>query len=251
MPRVRLDQLLVTRGLAASRERARALVLAGEVSVGGARVSKAGTLVDPAADVAVRQPDHPWVGRGGLKLAHALAAFGLDVTGHAVLDIGASTGGFTDVVLQGGAARVVALDVGQGQLDWRLRTDPRVVVLERVNARYLRPDDLPPELRAFDLVTIDVSFISLAHILPVVPPLLAPGGRVVALVKPQFEAGRDEVGKGGIVRDPAVHDRVIAAVRAEAVRVGLTPMAVEPSPVTGAEGNREFLLLLSRPPLQP
>jgi 23S rRNA (cytidine1920-2'-O)/16S rRNA (cytidine1409-2'-O)-methyltransferase len=248
VPRVRLDQLLVSRGLAASRERARALVLAGEVSVGGARVSKAGTLVDEAADVSVRQPDHPWVGRGGLKLAHALTTFGLNVEGRTVLDIGASTGGFTDVVLQGGAARVVALDVGQGQLDWRLRTDPRVVVLERVNARYLRPDDLPPDLRVFDLVTIDVSFISLAHILPVVPPLVAPGGHVVALVKPQFEAGRNDVGKGGIVRDAGVHDRVVAAVRAEAVRVGLTPMAVEPSPVTGAEGNREFLLLLGRPP---
>ncbi len=203
------------------------------------------------ADVAVRQPDHPWVGRGGLKLAHALDVFGLDVAGQNALDIGASTGGFTDVLLQRGAARVVALDVGHSQLDWRLRTDPRVVVLEGVNARYLTPDDLPPDARAFDLVTIDVSFISLAHILPVVPPLLAPGGRVVALVKPQFEAGRAEVGKGGIVRDPAVHARVIEAVRTEAVRVGLTPMAVEPSPVTGAEGNREFLLLLSRSPLQP
>ena len=246
MPRVRLNQLIVSRGLAASRERARARVLAGDVSVDGTTITKAGTLVDAAVDVVLREPDHPWVGRGGLKLAHALETFGLDVTGRTVLDIGASTGGFTDVVLQRGAARVVALDVGQGQLDWRLRTDPRVVCLERVNARHLRAEDLPPDLRAFDLVTIDVSFISLAHILPVVPPVLAPGGHVIALVKPQFEAGRREVEKGGLVRDPAVHTRVVDAVRAEAVRVGLEPLGVEPSPITGAEGNREFLLLLQR-----
>jgi 23S rRNA (cytidine1920-2'-O)/16S rRNA (cytidine1409-2'-O)-methyltransferase len=245
--RVRLDELLVTRGLAASRERARALVLAGDVSVDDRRVDKAGTFVDVEARVSLRQPDHPWVGRGGLKLAHALETFGLDVTGRTALDIGASTGGFTDVLLERGAARVVALDVGQGQLDWRLRQDSRVVVLEGINARYLQPEQLPPGLRAFDLVTIDVSFISLAHILPVVPPLLAPGARVIALVKPQFEAGRRDVGKGGLVRDPAVHERVIAAVQAEAVRVGLKPAAVEPSPITGAEGNREFLLLLTRP----
>jgi 23S rRNA (cytidine1920-2'-O)/16S rRNA (cytidine1409-2'-O)-methyltransferase len=247
MPRVRLDELLVTRGLAASRERARALVLAGSVSVNDQRIDKAGTFVDDDARVTLRQPDHPWVGRGGVKLAHALDVFGLDVAGRTVLDIGASTGGFTDVVLHRGASRVVALDVGQGQLDWRLRQDARVVVIEGVNARYLQAEQLPPDLRVFDLVTIDVSFISLAHILPVVPPLLAAGGRVIALVKPQFEAGRQEVGKGGLVRDPAVHARVVAAVQAEAVRVGLKPVAVEPSPVTGAEGNREFLVLLTRP----
>ncbi len=237
----------MTRGLAASRERARALVLAGDVTVDDKRVDKAGTFVDPDARVTLRQPDHPWVGRGGLKLAHALDVFHLDVHGRTVLDIGASTGGFTDVVLQRGAARVVALDVGHGQLDWRLRQDPRVVVLEGVNARHLQAEQLPADLRTFDLVTIDVSFISLSHILPVVPPLLAGDGHVVALVKPQFEAGRQEVGKGGLVKDPAVHERVVAAVQAEAVRVGLKPIAVEPSPVTGAEGNREFLLLLTRP----
>jgi 23S rRNA (cytidine1920-2'-O)/16S rRNA (cytidine1409-2'-O)-methyltransferase len=246
MARVRLDELLVARGLAASRERARALVLAGDVSVDDRRIDKAGTLVDAEAQVTLRQPDHPWVGRGGLKLAHALEVFGVDVAGRTALDIGASTGGFTDVMLQRGASRVVALDVGQGQLDWRLRQDPRVLVLEGINARYLQPDQLPPDLRVFDLVTIDVSFISLAHILPVVPPLLAADARVIALVKPQFEAGRQDVGKGGLVRDPAVHERVVAGVQAEAVRVGLKPVAVEPSPVTGAEGNREFLLLLSR-----
>lgn len=245
MARVRLDQLLVTRGLAASRDRARALVLAGDVTVDGAPAHKAGDLVDPRADVVLRRADHPWVGRGGLKLAHALAAFGLDVTGRRVLDIGASTGGFTDVALQHGAAKVVALDVGRGQLDWRLRSDSRVVSLERVNARYLRPDDLPADLRTFDLITVDVSFISLAHILPVLPPLLAPSGRAIVLIKPQFEAGRSDVEKGGLVRDPEVHERVIAAVKAEAVRVGLKPLALEPSPITGAEGNREFLLFLA------
>ncbi len=157
MARVRLDQLLVSRGLAASRDRARALVLAGDVTVDGATAGKAGVLVDAGAEVTLRRADHPWVGRGGLKLAHALDVFGVDVTGRRVLDIGASTGGFTDVVLQRGAARVVALDVGRAQLDWKLRTDPRVVCLEKINARFLRPDDLPPDLRRFDLVTIDVS----------------------------------------------------------------------------------------------
>jgi 23S rRNA (cytidine1920-2'-O)/16S rRNA (cytidine1409-2'-O)-methyltransferase len=245
MPRTRLDQLLVLRGLAHSRDRARALVIAGDVTVGGVRVTKAGTLVDDAAEIALRQPDHPWVGRGGVKLAHALERFGIDVRGRVALDIGASTGGFTDVLLERGAARVVALDVGHNQLDWRLRSDSRVVCLEGVNARYLKPDDLPADLRHFDVVTIDVSFISLSLILPVVPPLLGPDGRVIALVKPQFEAGRAEVGKGGIVRDEDVHARVVDEVSAAAHRVGLERLAVEPSPVTGAEGNREFLLLLA------
>lgn len=248
VPKIRLDQLLVARGLAQSRERARALLLAGHVDVGGVRATKAGTLVDDAAEITVRQADHPWVGRGGIKLAHALDLFHLDVTGITALDIGASTGGFTDVLLQRGAARVVALDVGHNQLDWRLRTDPRVVCLEGVNARYLRPDMLPDGLRAFALVTIDVAFISLAQILPVVPPLLAPGGHVIALVKPQFEAGKDDVGPGGIVRDPAIHARVVERVSHAAVQVGLRRLQLEPSPVTGAEGNREFLLLLERQP---
>jgi 23S rRNA (cytidine1920-2'-O)/16S rRNA (cytidine1409-2'-O)-methyltransferase len=244
MRRVRLDQLLVTRGLVPSRERARALVLAGQVTVAGHMISKAGTLVDEQADVAIREPAHPWVGRGGVKLAHALDRFGLDVTGRVALDVGASTGGFTDVLLQRGAARVVALDVGHGQLDWRLRTDPRVHVIEGINARGLRPDDLPPDLRKFDLITVDVSFISLRYILPVLPPLLGPDGRVIALVKPQFEAGRGAVGKGGIVRDPAVHERVLDEITSAALQVGLHRLAVEPSPIRGAEGDVEFLLLL-------
>ncbi|MCC7008589.1 MAG: TlyA family RNA methyltransferase [Acidobacteria bacterium] len=243
--KTRLDLLVVARGLAATRERARALILAGDVLVDGVPARKAGMTVDESAAIVLRQPDHPWASRGGLKLAHALDAFRIDVGGATALDIGASTGGFTDVLVARGARRVVALDVGSGQLDWRLRTDPRVVCVEGVNARHLTPQMLPADLRQFDLVTIDVSFISLALILPVVPPLLVRAGRVVALVKPQFEAGREEVGAGGIVRDPAVHARVVEAVTAAALRVGLTRLGLEPSPVTGAEGNREFLMLLA------
>ncbi|HYN07256.1 MAG TPA: TlyA family RNA methyltransferase [Vicinamibacterales bacterium] len=243
--KTRLDALLVTRGLAQSRERARALVLAGEVEVNGRPATKAGVSVDEGASITLRAPDHPWVGRGGLKLAHALEAFRIDVAGRHALDVGASTGGFTHVLLERGAARVVALDVGQGQLDWKLRQDPRVVVLEGVNARYLEPDQLPADLRRFDIVTIDVAFISLRLILPAVAPLVGDDGRVVALVKPQFEAGREEVGRGGIVRDPQVHERVVREVAESAYRVGLERVAIEPSPVTGAEGNREFFLQLA------
>ena len=245
MARARLDQLVVLRGLAPSRERARALILAGAVSVDDAAVTKAGTMVSDTARIALRRPDHPWVGRGGVKLAHALDEFALDVDGATALDIGASTGGFTDVLLQRGARRVVALDVGRAQLDWKLRSDPRVLTLERINARHLTPEALPDDARRFDLVTIDVSFISLRHILPRVPPLLAPGGRVIALVKPQFEAGRADVGKGGVVRDAGVHARVVDALTAEAHRVGLERAGLTPSPIEGAEGNREFLMLLT------
>jgi 23S rRNA (cytidine1920-2'-O)/16S rRNA (cytidine1409-2'-O)-methyltransferase len=243
----RLDVALVDRGLVSSRERARAMILAGQVRVAGQPVTKAGAKVGADTTITVDAPDHPYVGRGGLKLAHALDAFGLDAHGRMALDIGAATGGFTDVLLQRGAVRVVALDVGHGQLAWRLRSDNRVVVLERVNARTLTPDQLPAEARRFDIVTIDVSFISLRQILPVVPPLLAAGADVIALVKPQFEAGREEVGKGGIIRDPAVHTRVIDEVSAAAERVGLNRLALVESPITGMEGNREFLLHLRAP----
>jgi len=244
---LRLDTLLVERGLAASRERARALILAGVVRVDGRPAAKAGTAVGVDADVTLLVPDHPYVGRGGLKLDHALHVFGIAVEGRSALDIGASTGGFTDVLLRHGAARVVALDVGHGQLDWRLRTDPRVVVLERTNARTLTPDALPADARSFDIVTIDVSFISLRQILPVVPPLLAPRGDVVALVKPQFEAGRAEVGKGGIVGDEGVRARVVEEIVECALALGLTRAGLSESPITGMEGNREFLLYLTRP----
>ena len=241
----RLDVALVARGMAVSRERAQALILANQVTVNGKPSAKAGTPVDDEDDIQLKAPDHPWVSRGGLKLAHALDEFAIDVAGMTALDIGASTGGFTDVLLHHGAARVVALDVGHNQIDWKLRTDPRVTVIEHANARYLEPAQLPEDARAFGIVTIDVSFISLAHILPVVPRLLAPGGRVVALVKPQFEAGRDDVGKGGIVRDPAIHARVVEDVTRAAGEVGLKRVGLVPSPIEGAEGNREFLLCLA------
>lgn len=238
MPRTRLDQLVVERGLAASRERARALILAGQVTVDGRAVTKAGTAIDDRAVIVLALPDHPYASRGGLKLAHALDVFHIAVDGRECLDIGASTGGFTDVMLHRGAARVIALDVGHGQLDWRLRNDPRVVVIEHYNARHLTLADLPGPV---DLVTIDVSFISLRQILPVVPPVLRPGADVVALVKPQFEAGRTEVRKG-IIRDSAVHARVIEEVAAAGAEVGLTRVASTPSPITGQKGNVEFLV---------
>lgn len=236
--RARLDQRVVDLGLAPSRERARALILAGQILVDGRRAAKAGMTVDAASRVTLAAPDHPYVGRGGLKLAHALEVFGIPVAGRRCLDIGASTGGFTDVLLRRGAALVVALDVGHGQLDWRLRQDARVIVVERFNARHLTPADLPGPM---DLVAIDVSFISLTRILPVVPPLVAPGADVVALVKPQFEAGRSEARKG-IVRDPDLRARVLDRVTAAAAAVGLSRVGSTVSPVTGQKGNVEFLL---------
>jgi 23S rRNA (cytidine1920-2'-O)/16S rRNA (cytidine1409-2'-O)-methyltransferase len=238
--KVRLDQLVVERTLAASRERARSMIMAGQVTVNGQPVTKAGAQVDDGAEVALLAPDHPYVGRGGLKLAHALDTFQIDVSGREGLDIGASTGGFTDVLLQRGAARVVALDVGHGQFDWKLRHDPRVVVIENFNARHLSPSDLPGPM---DVVVIDVSFISLRQILPVVPALLRPDADVVALVKPQFEAGRAEVRKG-LVRDEAIHARVVDEVAAAGAEIGLARVASTPSPITGQKGNVEFLLHL-------
>jgi 23S rRNA (cytidine1920-2'-O)/16S rRNA (cytidine1409-2'-O)-methyltransferase len=237
----RLDVALVDRGLVATRERARALILAGQVKVDGQVVSKAGAPVAADARIDLAAPDHPYVGRGGIKLAHALDVFAIDVAGRHALDVGASTGGFTDVLLQRGAADVVALDVGHGQLDWKLRTDPRVIVREGVNARYLTAADVP---HAVDVVTIDVAFISLRHIFPALPPFLAPRADIVALVKPQFEAGREEVGKGGLVTDPAVHQAVLDRVTAEAARCGFERAAMTPSPIAGASGNREFFLHL-------
>ena len=233
--------VLVDLGLAPSRERARALILAGQVTINGQVVSKAGAPVKADARVELAVPDHPYVGRGGLKLAGALDAFAVDPQGRRALDVGASTGGFTDVLLQRGAADVIAVDVGRGQLDWKLRTDPRVLVRDGVNARALTADDVPHQV---SLVVIDVAFISLRHILPALPPFLSPHADVVALVKPQFEAGRDEVGKHGIVSDPAVHDAVIARVTEAAAACGLTRIAMAPSAITGATGNQEFFLHL-------
>jgi len=245
--KLRLDALLVERGLAASRDRARALILAGQVVVDGRAETKAGTAVGSDANVSLLAPDHPYVSRGGLKLAHALDAFRIDPAGRIALDVGASTGGFTDVLLRRGAARVVALDVGHGQLDWRLRTDPRVVVREHVNARTLTAADLPEDCQRFSIVTVDVSFISLRQILPALRPFGEPGADLVVLVKPQFEAGRGEVGKGGIVRDPGVRARVVEDVADAAVALGWTRQGGTPSPITGMEGNEESLLHLKWP----
>lgn len=244
MKKQRLDTLLVERGLAESREKARALILAGQVTVAGRGADKAGTMVPADAEIRVAGPDHPWVSRGGIKLAHALETFGIDAAGAIALDIGASTGGFTEVWLQRGARHVIALDVGHGQLHWKVRSDPRVTVIEHTNARYLEPGDLPDAGGPITRVSIDVSFISLRQIVPVLPPLVARGTDIVALVKPQFEAGRDDVGKGGLVVDPVVHARVVADVTAAAAAVGLQRIGLIDSPITGAEGNKEFLMHL-------
>ncbi len=238
MTRRRLDVLLVERGLAASREQARKLILAGQVRAGDRVADKAGALVAEDVALSVVAPP-PFVSRGGLKLAAALDAFALAVEGLIVADVGASTGGFTDCLLQRGAARVYAIDVGYGQLAWRLRQDARVVVLERTNIRYL--EALPEPC---DLATVDVSFISLRLVLPAVQRLLKPNGRIIALVKPQFEAGRDRVGKGGVVRDTQVHRRVLYDLLEWAQGVGLTARGLIPSPLLGPAGNVEFLLYL-------
>lgn len=241
MAKRRLDQILVERGLAASREKAQALVLAGAVLVDGRRASKAGQSVPVDCSIEVITPV-PFVSRGGVKLAAALDHFRIDVGGKVCLDIGASTGGFTDCLLQRGAARVHAIDTGAGQIDWKLRTDPRVVLHEKTNARYLRPPDIG-ELAAF--AACDVSFISATLILPVLPPLLTHDASIVVLIKPQFEAGREAVGKGGIVRDPAVHQAACSKVAACARELGFRTTIME-SPVLGKEGNREFLLYGAR-----
>ncbi|MGE0814872.1 MAG: TlyA family RNA methyltransferase [Vicinamibacterales bacterium] len=239
--KLRLDQLLVRRGLVESRERAQALIMAGQVDLDGRAAVKAGTMVSEHADVKVIGPDHPWVSRGGVKLAHALDAFGLDITGRVGLDVGASTGGFTDVLLARGAATVFAVDVGHGQLHWRLRNDPRVAVIEGVNARHLTREDLPGLEGGPGIVTVDVSFISLALILPPLLALVAADADLVALVKPQFEAGRRDAPRG-VVRDPAVHARVLAEITGKAAGIGWSRLAATPSPIVGAKGNREFLV---------
>ncbi len=235
--KTRLDRLLVERGLVESREKAQALIMAGEVFIGSQKASKPGQLVATDAGVEVRA-GLPFVSRGGFKLAGALRAFAIDAAGKVCLDIGSSTGGFTDALLQAGAARVHAVDVGAGQLAWKLRTDPRVTVHEGINARALKPEDIGEPA---DLITCDVSFISVTLILPAAIPLLRPSGQMVILVKPQFEVGRGQVGKGGVVRDPELHraacERVVRAVRESGFETD-----VMESPILGAEGNKEFLL---------
>jgi 23S rRNA (cytidine1920-2'-O)/16S rRNA (cytidine1409-2'-O)-methyltransferase len=239
LKKTRLDLLLVARGLAPSREKAQAMILAGLVTVDGRPADKAGEGVAGDAAVAVSGPPHPYVSRGGVKLAAALDHFGLDPAGRICLDVGASTGGFTDCLLQRGAARVYAIDVGYGQLDAKLRADPRVVVREKVNARHLSSDAVPEPVA---LAAVDVSFISLRLVLPAVVARLAPGASLVALVKPQFEAGRGEVPRGGVVRSEATRRRVVEEVEAAGRELGLTVLGSIPSPIRGARGNAEFLV---------
>jgi 23S rRNA (cytidine1920-2'-O)/16S rRNA (cytidine1409-2'-O)-methyltransferase len=243
MARERLDKILVDRGLVVSRERARALVMTGAVLVRGQPETKPGTLVDVAAEITLREQDHPYVSRGALKLVKGLDTFAIDPTGKVALDIGASTGGFTDVLLRRGAARVYAIDVGYGQLAWSIRQDPRVVVLERENARTIALERVP---EACDLAVIDVSFISLTLVLPRVAELLrAPVGKpIVALVKPQFEVGREQVGKGGVVRDEAIRRSAVDKIRTWARANGFEAGDDVESPITGPAGNVEYLLLL-------
>lgn len=241
----RLDVLLVSLGLAESRAKAQATIMAGEVYVNGQKADKSGMEVDITSNVEVRGSACPYVSRGGLKLEKALRNFGVDPTGYVCSDSGASTGGFTDCLLQQGASKVFAIDVGYGQLAWKIRNDPRVVVMERTNIRYVTPEDLGEKL---DLSVIDVSFISLSLVLPVVKTLLKPTGQVLCLIKPQFEAGRDKVGKKGVVRDAAVHEEVLQNFITLAKSLGFTIRNLTFSPVKGPEGNIEFLAHLS---LQP
>lgn len=235
----RLDKLLVDKGLAPSRERAQALVLEAKVLVDGRPAAKPGQQVPDDCLVELRGEDIPFVSRGGLKLVHALETFSIDVNGLTAMDVGASTGGFTDCLLQHGARRVYAVDVGYGQLAWKLRQDSRVVVLERQNIRYLPREAVPEPIH---LLAIDASFISLRIVIPAAMPFLVPGGMLIALIKPQFEAGKDQVGKGGVVRDPEIHQRVCDSIAGFCESLGFRLLGVAPSPILGPKGNREFLL---------
>jgi len=237
--KIRADQLLVSRGLAESRSRAQALIMAGAVFSGERKIAKAGDMLAEDAPLEVRGKDHPWVSRGGIKLEHGLNHFGFDVTGAIALDVGSSTGGFTDVLLSRGAAKVYAVDVGTNQLAWKLRQDPRVTVLEQTNARYLTSEQVPEPV---DIVVCDASFISLAKVLESPLKLAQNAAKLVALVKPQFEAGRAEVGKGGVVRDEAVRRRVCDAAAEWVASQGWRVLGVTESPITGPEGNVEYLL---------
>ena len=242
--KTRIDQLLVDRGLAESRTRAQALIMAGLVFSETRRLDKPGMSVAPDIPLELKGQDHPWVSRGGLKLAHGLDQFAIDPTGWVCIDVGASTGGFTDVLLHHGAARVYAVDVGQGQLAWKLRQDERVVVLEKTNARHLSAEQVP---EAIDLVVCDASFIGLETVLPAAMALTRPGAVLIALIKPQFEVGQGRVGKGGIVRDGGLHMEVCDTIRAWlAGQPGWEVLGIADSPVTGADGNREFLIAAQR-----
>ncbi len=239
MAKIRADQLLVDLGLAESRARAQALILAGHVFLGDRKVEKAGQQVAPDAPIDVRGRDHPWVSRGGIKLAHALEEFAIDVTGAVAIDVGSSTGGFTDVLLTNGATRVYAVDSGTNQLAWKLRSDDRVIVHEQTSARILTPDHIPEPV---DIIVCDASFISLAKVLEKPLTFARSGAVLAALIKPQFEAGREEVGKGGVVRDPAIHQRVCDEVSQWVTQQGWTVLGLTTSPITGPQGNVEFLI---------
>ena len=241
MGRQRVDKLVVERGMVPTREKARRLILAGEVLVDDAPVDKPGTLVSDDCELRLRNPPKPYVGRGGEKLAGALDALELDVSGLHVLDVGASTGGFTDCLLQRGATEVTALDVGRAQLDWKLYSDERVHVIEGVNARYIQPDDFN---QPYALVVVDVSFISLTKVLPALASILRPGGHILMLVKPQFELSPQEIERRGVVRDSKKHDKAIESVKTKAAELELSVLAVTPSPIKGATGNQEFFLLV-------
>jgi 23S rRNA (cytidine1920-2'-O)/16S rRNA (cytidine1409-2'-O)-methyltransferase len=237
--KTRADQLLVIRGLAESRTRAQALIMAGAVFSNERKIAKAGETLAEDAPLEVRGKDHPWVSRGGIKLDHGLTHFAFDVAGAVALDVGSSTGGFTDVLLSRGATKVYAVDVGTNQLAWKLRQDLRVVVHEQTNARNLDANIIPEQV---DVVVCDASFIGLAKVLEAPLKLAKPGAKLVALIKPQFEAGREELGKGGVIRDPAVHERVCADAAEWVTSQGWTVLGITPSPITGPEGNVEFLL---------
>jgi 23S rRNA (cytidine1920-2'-O)/16S rRNA (cytidine1409-2'-O)-methyltransferase len=240
--KLRLDLAVVERGLAMSRPRAKALIMAGKIRVNGQMADKPGSMVSPHDTISLKGEDLPYVSRGGLKLEKALATFGIHVKGWTCLDVGASTGGFTDCLLKNGARRVYAVDVGYGQFAWELRNDPRVVLIERTNIRHLSPEAIPSPV---DLVSVDVSFISLKIVVPAVIKFLKKGSMIAALIKPQFEVGKGQVGKGGVVRDPGQHQRVIDDLTAFFEELHFTPQPVVPSPIKGPKGNVEFLMLMT------
>lgn len=239
----RLDILIYEKGMAKSRERARSMIMAGNIMVNGEPIDKPGTLINANATIISKEPELIYISRGGLKLEHALKIFELDVSGYICLDVGASTGGFTDCLLKFGARLVYSVDVGYGQLDWKLRQDPRVVVIERTNIRYIPPENLP---EPFDLIAIDVSFISLKIVVPAIIGYLKKQGKIIALIKPQFEVGKNQVGKGGVVKDPMLHQSVIEELSEFFSHKGLVCTGLIPSPILGPKGNKEFLINLKQ-----
>lgn len=242
-PKIRLDQILVNQGQVRSRQQAKASIMAGIVEVDGIQIDKPGRLIPPAAKITLKKPLHPYVSRGGLKMEAAINAFSPDIKGRNIIDVGASTGGFSDCLLQNGASRVIAVDVGYGQLAWKLRKDPRVEVMERTNARYLEPDQIKGHVHG---AVIDASFISLKLLTPAIARLLSKDPFIIALIKPQFEVGKGKLGKGGVVRDPKLHHDVLTDLDAFFMKAGWKIQGQIPSPILGPKGNREFLVYLRR-----